>query len=67
MPVRTSSESSSLLGEQLDPPYPVTEPGASDPAAFDNVFESPVVNGVLTLPEAVIMLVPEAWQGNGIM
>ena len=66
IPLRTSSPPH-CLENSLIPPYPITEPAASDPTAFDNVFKSLVVNGVTTLPEAIIMLVPEAWQGNGIM
>ncbi|KAI0341760.1 NADPH-dependent glutamate synthase [Trametopsis cervina] len=58
---------SSLFGEQLDLLYPIIESGGSDSAAFDNVLELLVVNGVLTLPEAVMVLIPEAWQSNDIM
>ncbi|KAI0093569.1 NADPH-dependent glutamate synthase [Irpex rosettiformis] len=58
---------SSLFGDQLDLLYPIIESGGSDSAAFDNVLELLVVNGVLTLPEAVMMLIPEAWQNNDIM
>ncbi|KAI0687133.1 NADPH-dependent glutamate synthase [Cytidiella melzeri] len=58
---------SSLFGDQLDLLYPIIESGGSDSAAFDNVLELLVVNGVVTLPEAVMMLIPEAWQSNDIM
>src|SRR6266581_6791642 len=58
---------STHFGDQLDLLYPIIEAGGSDSAAFDNVLELLVVNGVLTLPEAVMMLVPEAWQGNDNM
>jgi len=58
---------SSHFGDQLDLLYPIIEERGSDSAAFDNVLELLVVNGVLTLPEAVMMLVPEAWQGNESM
>jgi glutamate synthase (NADPH/NADH) len=58
---------STLFGDQLDLLYPIIEERGSDSAAFDNVLELLVVNGVLTLPEAVMMLVPEAWQGNDSM
>lgn len=58
---------STLFGEQLDLLYPIIETGGSDSAAFDNVLELLVVNGVVTLPEAVMMLIPEAWQGNELM
>lgn len=58
---------STLFGDQLDHLYPIIEGRGSDSAAFDNVLELLVVNGVITLPEAVMMLVPEAWQGNDSM
>lgn len=67
MRAREGVIASSLFGEQLDLLYPIIESGGSDSAAFDNVLELLVVNGVLTLPEAVMMLIPEAWQGNDIM
>ncbi|KAI0664581.1 NADPH-dependent glutamate synthase [Cubamyces menziesii] len=67
MRAREGVLSSSLFGDQLDLLYPIIESGGSDSAAFDNVLELLVVNGVLTLPEAVMMLIPEAWQGNDIM
>ena len=67
MRAREGVLSSSHFGEQLDLLYPIIESGGSDSAAFDNVLELLVVNGVLTLPEAVMMLIPEAWQSNDIM
>ncbi|KAI0797625.1 hypothetical protein C8Q75DRAFT_739017 [Abortiporus biennis] len=67
MRAREGVLSSVHFGEQLDLLYPIIESGGSDSAAFDNVLELLVVNGVLTLPEAVMMLIPEAWQGNELM
>jgi glutamate synthase (NADPH/NADH) len=67
MRAREGVLSSKHFGDQLDLLYPIIEAGGSDSAAFDNVLELLVVNGVLTLPEAVMMLVPEAWQGNETM
>jgi glutamate synthase (NADPH/NADH) len=58
---------SELFGSELDMLYPIIETGGSDSAAFDNVLELLVVNGILTLPEAVMMLIPEAWQNNDLM
>lgn len=58
---------STLFESQLDMLYPIIESGGSDSAAFDNVLELLVVNGVVTLPEAIMMLIPEAWQGNDLM
>lgn len=67
MRAREGLLSSQLFGDQLDLLYPIVEAGGSDSAAFDNVLELLVVNGVITLPEAVMMLVPEAWQDNELM
>lgn len=55
---------SDFFGDDLDSLYPIVEDGGSDSAAFDNVLELLVINGVLSLPEAVMVMVPEAWQGN---
>lgn len=55
---------SELFGDELDKLYPIIEEGGSDSAAFDNVLELLVINGVLSLPEAVMMLIPEAWQND---
>lgn len=43
--------------------YPIIEPGGSDSAAFDNVLELMLMNGH-ELPEAVMMMIPEAWQDH---
>jgi len=64
MRAREGVISSQHFGDQLDLLYPVIEQGGSDSAAFDNVLELLVVNGAVTLPEAVMMMIPEAWQGN---
>ncbi|KAI5800231.1 glutamate synthase [Peziza echinospora] len=62
MRAREGVMKSKAFGDELDKLYPIIEEGGSDSAAFDNVLELLVVNGVLSLPEAVMMLVPEAWQ-----
>jgi glutamate synthase (NADPH/NADH) len=58
---------STLFGDELNLLYPIIEAGGSDSAAFDNVLELLVVNGVVSLPEAVMMMIPEAWQDNELM
>ncbi|KAI9749987.1 MAG: glutamate synthase [NADH] [Chaenotheca gracillima] len=58
---------SDLFADELDQLYPIVEDGGSDSAAFDNVLELLVINGVLSLPEAVMLMVPEAWQDNDTM
>ena len=55
---------SDWFGDELDMLYPIIEDGGSDSAAFDNVLELLVINGVLSLPEAVMLMIPEAWEGN---
>ncbi|KAI7863956.1 hypothetical protein BDF14DRAFT_1838900 [Spinellus fusiger] len=58
---------SDKFGSELELLYPIIEEGGSDSAAFDNVLELLVINGVLSLPEAVMMMIPEAWQNNDTM
>ncbi|OZJ06321.1 putative glutamate synthase [NADPH] [Bifiguratus adelaidae] len=58
---------SDKFGSELDLLYPIIEEGGSDSAAFDNVLELLVINGVLSLPEAVMVMIPEAWQNNDQM
>lgn len=58
---------SDKFGDELELLYPIIEEGGSDSAAFDNVLELLVINGVLTMPEAVMMMIPEAWQSNDQM
>ncbi|KAI8078224.1 uncharacterized protein B0P05DRAFT_597034 [Gilbertella persicaria] len=58
---------SDKFGDELELLYPIIEEGGSDSAAFDNVLELLVINGVLTLPEAIMMMIPEAWQNNNLM
>lgn len=67
MRAREGVMESSLFGDELELLYPIIEQGGSDSAAFDNVLELLVINGVLSLPEAVMMMVPEAWQNNDNM
>lgn len=67
MRAREGVMKSDLFGDELDLLYPIIEDGGSDSAAFDNCLELLVINGVLSLPEAVMLMVPEAWQGNQSM
>ncbi|MGH3500765.1 MAG: glutamate synthase large subunit, partial [Nocardioidaceae bacterium] len=43
--------------------FPVCTPGASDSASFDEVLELLHLAG-RSLPHAVLMMIPEAWEGN---
>lgn len=58
---------SDFFRDELDQLYPIVEDGGSDSAAFDNVLELLTINGVLSLPEAIMIMVPEAWQDNTAM
>jgi len=67
MRAREGVMQSGFFKEELDQLYPIVEDGGSDSAAFDNVLELLVINGVLSLPEAIMLMVPEAWQDNTAM
>lgn len=67
MRAREGNLRSTKFGDELSMLYPIIESGGSDSAAFDNVLELLVVNGVVSLPEAVMMMIPEAWQDNDAM
>ncbi|MCD1570157.1 glutamate synthase large subunit [Agromyces mediolanus] len=65
MRARQSQLESELLGE-LDPILPIVTPGASDSASFDEVVELLTLSG-RSLPHAVMMMVPEAWENQAGM
>ncbi|WP_280464014.1 glutamate synthase large subunit [Nocardia carnea] len=48
---------------RLEKIFPVCTPGASDTARFDEVLELLHLGG-RTLPHAVLMMIPEAWERN---
>ncbi|GMO14762.1 MAG: glutamate synthase large subunit [Termitinemataceae bacterium] len=48
------------LAGMLPDILPVIEPGKSDSASFDNMLELLVIAG-RTLPQAIMMLIPESW------
>jgi glutamate synthase domain-containing protein 1 len=57
---------SDVLGGDLAKVLPVIREGGSDSATFDNVLEFLVMNG-RTLPHAVLMMIPEPWNGHESM
>ncbi|CAN6609573.1 glutamate synthase [NADH] [Trichomonascus vanleenenianus] len=67
MHAREGVMSSQKFGDELELLYPIIEEGGSDSAAFDNVLELLVINGALSLPEAVMLMIPEAWQNHAEM
>lgn len=66
MQAREGSAASELYGEDLKKLFPVVEPALSDSGTFDNVLEFLLMNG-RTLQEAIMMMVPEAWQKHETM
>ncbi len=63
MHARQSVLESELFGADLPKLFPIIQPGGSDSAAFDNALELLVQAG-RSLPHAMTMLIPEAWDGN---
>ncbi len=66
MRAREGSAKSELFGDKLPKLFPVVEPHCSDSGTFDNVLEFLLMNG-RTLQEAIMMMVPEAWQKHETM
>lgn len=54
---------SQAFGEDIKKILPIVVPHGSDSATFDNVFEMLVMAG-RTLPHAIMMMIPEAWNGD---
>ena len=61
MRARQGVVASELFGDSIDRLFPVVEPDTSDSGSFDNVLEFLLMTG-RTLQEAVMMMIPEAWQ-----
>jgi glutamate synthase (NADPH/NADH) large chain len=55
-----------LIEGDLSRIYPVCTPGASDSASFDEVLELLHLGG-RSLPHAVLMMIPEAWENHATM
>ncbi len=66
MRARQGNAASELYGDELKKLFPVIEPNLSDSGTFDNVLEFLLMNG-RTLQEAIMMMVPEAWQKHETM
>jgi glutamate synthase (NADPH/NADH) large chain len=66
MMARKASMSSSLLGSDLDKLWPLIGDGSSDSATFDNALELLVAAGY-SLPHAMMLMIPEAWDDNPLM
>jgi len=66
MHAREGMAQSDLFGSELKKLFPVVEPMCSDSGTFDNVLEFLLMTG-RTLQEAIMMMVPEAWQKHDTM
>ncbi|WP_153394776.1 glutamate synthase large subunit [Ornithinicoccus halotolerans] len=66
MHARESLLASDLFPGDLAEVKPICTPGASDSATFDEVLELLHLGG-RTLPHAVLMMVPEAWENHDFM
>lgn len=54
---------SDLFGDDIAELFPVLEPDCSDSGTFDNQLEFFLMTG-RTLQEAIMMMIPEAWQND---
>ena len=66
MKAREGQLRSELFGEELQRLFPVTDTFTSDSGIFDNVLELLLLGG-RSLPEAIMMMIPEAWQNHDLM
>jgi glutamate synthase (NADPH/NADH) large chain len=66
MLARRHSMKSKLLGDDLEKLWPLVGDGASDSATFDNALELLVASGY-SLAHAMMMMIPEAWDGHPLM
>jgi glutamate synthase (NADPH/NADH) large chain len=63
---RQGAISSPVLGGDLNKLWPLIYPGQSDSASFDNALELLVMSGY-SIAHAVMMMIPEAWEGHSLM
>ncbi|MBT06851.1 MAG: glutamate synthase large subunit [Rhodospirillaceae bacterium] len=66
MNARQGTMESEYFGDRLSKLFPIVEPECSDSGTFDNVLEFLLMSG-RTLQEAILMMIPEAWQQDPIM
>jgi glutamate synthase (NADPH/NADH) large chain len=63
---REQAISSPILGDDLKKVWPLHYPGQSDSASFDNALELLVMGGY-SLAQAVMLMIPEAWEKHTLM
>lgn len=66
MAARQGVVQSDYFGDDIQKLFPIAEPDCSDSGSFDNVLEFLLMSG-RSLQEAVMMMVPEAWQSDSAM
>ncbi|MFL6090788.1 MAG: glutamate synthase large subunit [Aeromicrobium sp.] len=66
MRAREATLSSKLLPGDPNRLFPICDPHGSDTASFDEVLELLHLGG-RSLPHAVMMMIPEAWENNAVM
>lgn len=66
MRAREALLDSDVIPGDLERLYPICTPGASDSASFDEVLELLHMGG-RSLPHAVLMMIPEAWENHAEM
>ncbi len=66
MRAREALLETSLIEGDLARVFPICTPGASDSASFDEVLELLHLGG-RSLPHAVLMMIPEAWENHTTM
>jgi len=66
MRARRHAIESKLLGADLDKLWPLIQEGQSDSASFDNALELLIAGGY-SLAHAMMLMIPEAWDGNPLM
>src|SRR3954469_17003002 len=66
MRARYGALQSAIFGDELQKMYPILTESGSDSATLDNMIQFLCVNG-RSLPHAVLMMIPEAWQQNDLM
>ncbi|MCU1346066.1 MAG: Glutamate synthase (ferredoxin), partial [Acidimicrobiia bacterium] len=66
MRAREALLKSDAFGEGIEKLFPICTPGASDSASFDEVLELLHLAG-RSLPHAVLMMIPEAWENHNTM
>jgi glutamate synthase (NADPH/NADH) large chain len=66
MSARESLLATDLISGEISRLFPIIDPDGSDSASFDEVLELLYLGG-RSLPHAVLMMIPEAWENHATM